>query len=361
MLISGKYKNIILGLGGAGSRFIESVCYHPLPDTLYHGIKSILDFEAIEDITCDVDKIFIVTSFASDNSNSAYKLAETILPKISIPLKRICFLVFLPFEFEGKQKRKRSYERLTRFHTLGYNMLAFDNQELLQEQNSQLSFLESFKKFYQDIHNKIAELAVAKMNYIDLNYQKWQYLLNAYQEEIGKIELFKTLPSMLPYIGSDYNNNNIARILFVGDQTYLPSDQPPLFIKTISETLSDSFGTGSAQVFTNMAYINILKKPEPEEFVQLQNSNWQVSGQQLASVLMQIGGIIQPQMVIFISQAAINAVQPFISKQHYNWKVDYKLIDLNDPKILQKQLTKLTGKSLLPRIRRVVRMIKRFF
>jgi len=324
-------KNLIIGAGGAGSIFLETARALDFGDMAYLSIKSEDDVQRNTEQMLAAERIFIVGSFASPNINSAYNFTESVLAKIDLSSQKVYLFVILPFKFEGSKRRELSFSRIQKFYDLKFQILVFDNQDMIYSGDAETPLLDSFEFSYQRICAKIAEFMRGDFNAESRNWQRWQFLLNSYADELNRLEWFQHFPSMNPYIGSNYFDNQQLKILFIGDKSYLPSDLPlPVYLKELEEVLSDYFNGGMDQNITNTAYLNILKRPEPEEVVPVENQLKGITFPKLASTVKQVISIIKPDLVIFISDKAWDEISPFLGLRVLNKSVNIDFVSSPD-------------------------------
>lgn len=366
-------KNLIIGVGGAGSVFLDTAIRQNFSDTACLGIKSEEDVMINSEQICAAEKIFIVGSFASPNLKSAYNFTESILAKTTNSAQKIYFMIILPFKFEGNKRRELSFSRIKKLSELNYPIMAFDNQDLVNSYDDETPLTDAFEMGYQKICGKIYEFMQGDFNAENKNWCKWQFLLNSYAEELNQLEWFQHFPSMLPYIGSNYQESRQLKILFVGEKSYRPSSSPlPAYLKELDEILSEYFHTGIGQSITNTAYLNILKRPEPEEVLPVEYRLNGTTYLNLATTLKQIISVIKPDLVLFVSDKAWDEISPHLGLRVLNKSVNIDFVAAPDgvewhkknceysKNKLRKLLDRNMKNSLTARYRRFLRYFHSF-
>jgi len=374
MLESILNKNLIIGAGGAGTIFLDTAKEQHFADTDYLSIKSEADVNNNSNFLQTAERIFIVGSFASPNPNSAFYLTESVLEKVDLSSQKVYLLIILPFKFEGSKRRELSFSRIKKFYDLKYRILVFDNQDMIYNRDAETPLLDSFERLYKNICLKITEFMQGEFSSENRNWHKWQFLLNFYAREINELDWFQHFPSMNPYIGSNYLNNTQLKILFIGEKSYQPSDSPlPLHIKELAEVLSEYFSIGIDQVFTNTTYLNILKRPEPEEVIPVEYQLERSTYQNLAATIKQVIAVIKPDLVIVVSDNAWDKISPFLGLRVLSRDVKVEFVCSPDSEEwfkknsefgknkLRKLLNQSMGNSLIARFRRLKKFVKNQF
>jgi len=153
------HKNLIIGVGGAGTNFLSTAQELSIPNTILLGMESIEDLLQNEEFLIAAEKVFIVGSFGAPDKTSAFYITESILSRIKESNKKIHLIIILPFLFEGRKRRELSMDRVKIMQDLGYEVLTFDNQSMVHTVDLKTTSLkDGFKILDKNICNKIAEL-----------------------------------------------------------------------------------------------------------------------------------------------------------------------------------------------------------